>query len=531
MLKHPNIEMKKEFNITGTCYQQEHYMMDYSKKLAGIMELIEMKKYFTINRPRQYGKTTMLDILVNTLTEKEDYVPLHFNFQGIDSKFYASDEAFAKRIIQFLADEIEFVIPELYDLLKQLVPTISSMDDLSKAITKIVHREKRKIVLLIDEVDSGSNHLPFLHFLGMLRNKYLRRKEASQKTFHSIVLVGVHDIKTLKIKMRPDEDSKYNSPWNIAADFDVEMSFNLQEIIPMLEEYCEAEDVKMDVEAMADGLFYYTSGYPFLVSKLCKTIAEKLVPEKKNKVWTLDDLELSVQMFMRENNANIDSLIKSLENNDLLYKLTYQILIEGEDIPFSPDEPVMHIGRIYGIFKDKGNLKIHNRVYEQRLYNYMVAKKYTSMLMLKDKYDFGTHYINDDGTLNLEGVLLRFQQFMKEQYSKKDIMFLEREWRIVFLAFLKPIINGHGYDFKEVETIDEKRMDIVVTFKEQKYVIELKIWRGAKYHKKGLDKLNLYLEGQSLTKGYLIIFNDTKRHRWKQELIKHKGKEIFSVWV
>ena len=106
--------MKKHFNIAGTCYQEEHYMMDYSKKLAGIIEWIENKKYFTINRPRQYGKTTMLNILVNTLTEKEDYVPLHLNFHGIDSKFYASDEAFAKRIIHFLADEIEFVIPELF---------------------------------------------------------------------------------------------------------------------------------------------------------------------------------------------------------------------------------------------------------------------------------------------------------------------------------------------------------------------------------------------------------------------------------
>jgi len=26
---------------------------------------------------------------------------------------------------------------------------------------------------------------------------------------------------------------------------------------------------------------------------------------------------------------------------------------------------------------------------------------------------------------------------------------LRKEWRLVFLAFLKPIINGKGYDFKE----------------------------------------------------------------------------------
>ena len=526
--------MKKEFNITGTCYREDHYMMDNTSKLKDIFELIEKQKYFTINRPRQYGKTTSITFLKQLLNEKDDYMAIHLNFQGIGSQWYVSDDSFAQNFIQLFSDELEYAVPEVSDLLKDLCSFVKNLDTLSKAITKIMHRVNKKVVLLIDEVDSGSNHLPFLHFLGMLRNKYLRRKDASQKTFHSIVLVGVHDIKTLKIKMRPEEDSKYNSPWNVATDFKIDMNFYPPEIIPMLEEYSEAEDVKMDAEAMADKLFYYTSGYPFLVSKLCKTIAEDVLPKKQEEerdVWTMDDLEDAVQLLLRENNTNFDSLIKNLENNEDLYGLVYQVCIEGEMIPFNQHEPNIHLGVTYGIFKDNGELKIHNIIYSEIIYNYMTAKQYTKMLRSNKYFDFGTHFINDDGTLNLEGVLLRFQRFMKEQYSKKDIMFLEREWRIVFLAFLKPIINGHGYDFKEVETIDEKRMDIVVTFKEQKYVIELKIWRGAKYHKKGLDKLNLYLEGQSLTQGYLIIFNDTKRHRWKQELIKHKGKEIFSVWV
>ena len=39
------------------------------------------------------------------------------------------------------------------------------------------------------------------------------------------ILVGVCDIKNLKRKLRPDEEHKDNSPWNIAADFDIDMSF------------------------------------------------------------------------------------------------------------------------------------------------------------------------------------------------------------------------------------------------------------------------------------------------------------------
>jgi len=45
---------------------------------------------------------------------------------------------------------------------------------------------------------------------------------------------------------------------------------------------------------------------------------------------------------------------------------------------------------------------------------------------------------------------------MKKEYSKKDLPFLERNGRLIFLAFLKPIINGKEYDFKEVQISEEK---------------------------------------------------------------------------
>ena len=61
-----------------------------------------------------------------------------------------------------------------------------------------------KIVLIIDEVDKSSNNQLFIHFLAMLRNKYL--ESDLFKTFHAVVLAGVHDVRTLKLKIRSDEE-------------------------------------------------------------------------------------------------------------------------------------------------------------------------------------------------------------------------------------------------------------------------------------------------------------------------------------
>ena len=65
----------------------------------------------------------------------------------------------------------------------------------------------------IDEVDSASNNQVFIEFLAQLRSYYLKRDKTP--IFHSVILAGVYDIKNLKLKLRPDSEHQYNSPWNV----------------------------------------------------------------------------------------------------------------------------------------------------------------------------------------------------------------------------------------------------------------------------------------------------------------------------
>ncbi|MBF0451826.1 MAG: hypothetical protein HQK75_14070 [Candidatus Magnetomorum sp.] len=104
---------------------------------------------------------------------------------------------------------------------------------------------------------------------------------------------------------------------------------------------------------------------------------------------------------------------------------------------------------------------------------------------------------------------------------------------MIFLAFLKPIINGKGYDFKEVQISEEKRLDILIVIAGHQYVVELKIWRGQKAHEKGKQQLYEYLKIKALDKGWLIIFDFTQKgsKKWKTEKTTIFEKKIFAVWV
>ncbi|MCP4218178.1 MAG: AAA family ATPase, partial [bacterium] len=193
---------------------------------------------------------------------------------------------------------------------------------------------------------------------------------------------------------------------------------------------------------------------------------------------------------------------------------------------------VIHLGTLYGILKEEDRkTRIHNRLYEQLIYDYMSSKmETTGGTVFKGT---GSSYIVKDGSLDIEKMIRKFQEFMKEQYNKRDADFIERNGRLLFLAFIKPIINGKGFDFKEVQISEEKRLDVVITYGNKKYIVELKIWHGDVYHGEGIKQLCDYLERQNQTVGYLVIYDLRKEMGkiGKCETLKIGKKEIFAAWV
>ena len=82
--------------------------------------------------------------------------------------------------------------------------------------------------------------------------------------------------------------------------------------------------------------------------------------------------------------------------------------------------------------------------------------------------------------------------------------------RRFFLLYLKPIINGVGNFYVEARTRNMRRTDIVIDYRGQQFVCELKIWHGKEYNTRGEDQLMDYLDSYHLTTGYKLSFNFNK---------------------
>lgn len=70
-----------------------------------------------------------------------------------------------------------------------------------------------------------------------------------------MILAGVRDIKNSKVKMRSEKEQEKNSPWNIAADFGVEMSLSKAWIAGMLKDYEEDYHTGMDIVGISEMIF------------------------------------------------------------------------------------------------------------------------------------------------------------------------------------------------------------------------------------------------------------------------------------
>ncbi len=400
-----------------------------------------------------------------------------------------------------------------------------TLDDLSMLISDICKASNKPVVMLIDEVDKSSDNQLFLNFLGMLRNKYLDRNEGLEHTFHSVILAGVYDVKNLKLKIRPDAEKKYNSPWNIAADFNVDMTFHPEEIAQMLTDYESDYHTGMNIQAISEEIYKYTNGYPFLVSKLCKVIDEQL-----DKDWTLDGVQTATKQTILEKNTLFTSLTKNLEEYPELKRFVYSISILGDTVTYDANNPVMDFATMFSIIRYDASRKvrIHNIIFEEVLNNYFIAEQsIADMGKLRQQLN----YVRD-GQLQMDFVIRRFADLMHEEYRDSTVPFLEREGRLLFLTFLKPIINGTGFYYVEPQTRDNRRMDLVVTYGKQEFIIELKIWRGDKYEESGRDQLSAYLAARNMQEGYLVTFDFSKnKQEAEPQWIDWNGKRLFEVIV
>lgn len=502
----------KEFNTTGLCIPEKHYMVDISDRLAEIKRMVDAGKYFCINRARQYGKTTTLAALKKVLTDS--YSVISLDFQGIGQSGFETEEKFVQEFSRLIWNRRKIdkgLSSELLDQLKEWKnanqPSVR-LGELFDQLSDWCEHSESGIILIIDEVDSAANNQVFLDFLAQLRDGYLSRERDGIKAFQSVILSGVTDVKHLKAKIRPEDARKENSPWNIAADFFIDMSLSEDGIKGMLDEYEADHHTGMDTGLIARLIREYTEGYPFLVSRLCQLIDETV--SKKSSIhdaWTRQGVEEAVKLILSENNTLFQSLTKNLNAYPEMKASIRSILMEGTKLTWNAQQDAIVQMQMYGLIQnDHNTVRVANRIFETMLYNLFLSDEELKNNVFFRAGELDKNQFVTDGKLNMRMILARFCDTFMEIYGPLLDRFKEKDGRELFLLYLKPIINGTGNYYIEAQTRDQTRTDVIVDYLAQQYIVELKIWRGPRYNADGEKQIMKYLDYFGLTTGYMVSF-------------------------
>jgi len=323
------------------------------------------------------------------------------------------------------------------------------------------------------------------------------------------------------------------SPFNIKDESLTLRNFYADEVTELYLQHTNETGQKFTEEAL-DLAFYYSQGQPWLTCALAKECAFRGSKAHTRETIDADDIRSAKEKIILRRDTHIDSLMDKL-NEERLQKILVPIL-KGEMLGFDITNDDLVYARDLGLIKTEPGILIANPIYQEvipRSLNYKLQVSIPAEVIPRT---------DSEGKLDWQVVWDNFLEFWREHGSP----LIEAAWypeiapHLVLMAYLQRIANSRGEIIREY-AIGRGRMDLLVRWPYvlegkkliQREAIELKVWKQGRPDplQKGLDQLNKYLEGLSLTSGTLIIFDcrevlPSVEERTIREFMEYKEKKI-----
>lgn len=174
----------------------------------------------------------------------------------------------------------------------------------------------------------------------------------------------------------------------------------------MLTDYERDHQTGMYVDGVAEAIYEYTNGYPYLVSRLCMLLDEQVMGkdgfETEQCIWSEAGITEAVKILLNESDTLFDDMRKRIADYPELKKMLYAILFHGQNFTYNPDNFVIDIGKMFGFLKDdQGQVVIANRIFETRIYNLFLSEDSLDDKSYKAAAEIKREFIQD-GQLNMD---------------------------------------------------------------------------------------------------------------------------------
>ena len=478
----------------GSAY---HVDLDHVLNTKGqhIKTMVDMGRYFSIFAPRQSGKTTFFKDFCSRLAKDPTYIPILLSFQDYKNisgeQFYSLiDESLLKQLISRLTlvdcPQLEHVKAYMQE---HPIADHISLRKLFEGLNGLI--ERKKIIIFIDEFD-GIPQSELENFLTTLRELYQEYKGRDDKALYSVGLVGIRNVTKLIVGGV--------SPFNIADQVKLP-PFTLKNVRDLYGQYTGETNQPFTEEAV-EKVFEQTSGQPWLVNRIGTILTVDIRPETVVPI-TAEDVESALETLLYEENSHFDNITEKAKQ----YKETFMdVVFDG--VEYIPGDEEQSLLLTHGLIKAEGKkLNVSNPIYKKR-FTKTFFREAGAATDISHK-----GYFTESGFLNISEILLDFEEYIlqigvnafyagKKPYEKTG-QFLLTAWLYQFVE------AGRGELRYEVPT-GLGRMDILLTRRGRKYVVETKVNRGNR--ERTIDRAVLqlcekYLLTEQADEGYVVVFD------------------------
>ncbi|UCH92585.1 MAG: AAA-like domain-containing protein [Candidatus Aminicenantes bacterium] len=513
-------ERSGEVNVEESYYVPLENVTNTNKQ--DMKTMIDKGRYFSIFAPRQSGKTTFFKETCRQLQNDPTYVAIILSFQHYQdldkTQFYAMIERslytqLKNRLKQVGCEKLEEVNRFLDNHhLTNHISFILLFEELNRII------QLKKIVIFIDEFD-GIPLKELKNFLTSLRELYQQYKGVKQKALYSVGLVGIRNITKLVVGGV--------SPFNIADQVDLP-PFSLKNVRDLYAQYTEETNQPFTGEAVRK-VYQETAGQPWLVNRLGAILTLDIKP---GTIEPIDeqDVEKAVQILLKERNDHFDNLYEKAK----IYKETF-VGIVFDHVEYDPDDEDQSWLEQYGLVKNiDGYAVVGNNIYKSRYIKtfFKEARAYDD-LSLKA-------YELPGNRLDMKRILLNFARYIsqigvKAFYAEEKPY--EKTGQFLLTAWLYQFVKGGEGDVRDEVLSGLGRMDVLLTYKKRKYIIEIKVNRYDDINEileEGITQLSgKYLATEAADEGYLVVF-DTRTPvgtSFKPQVHQVKEYTITSLYI
>ena len=517
--------MRPSFNTSGPCMSAEHYMLSPEPRLRAVMRLIDERQYLTLHAGRQTGKTTSAMWLADSYNEGDTYRAMWVDFLSARQE---PDVGVAMgEVLQCFTDATK----RLSGLLQ--APTRAECAEMLKTPSHAVLRWFRQVasqcpkplVVLIDEAD-GLVGPALGSFLAQIRAGYIDRDALPFP--HSIVLLGQRQVRDEAFSPEDRRAAGWvgsTSPFNITAEAATLRAFTKEDVFELLLLHTTQTGQRWEPSAM-ELIYELSQGHPWLVNAVADQVVNRDVRDRAVAITT-EHVRVAKEPLIVDRRSHVDSLQARLRE-DRVRRILDPMLAGGRAESDDLDGDLSYVLDMGLISKQDGRYHVANPIYGEFI---PWALSYNHQMQIAHKPEW---YMRKDGTLDVRKLMEGWQVFwrMDGHLVAQSFRYKESGPHLMLMAFLQRIVYDGGRIDREYG-LGRGALDLLVTWKGERHVIEAKVRRDTETEPEALDQVARYLDTLGEPCGWLVLFDLRKKASWEKKLfvreVEHGGKRIWIV--